>query len=177
MIIGSDNPKLVVLINHNLPEGTAKDQSNGKAMPLTPDWMAQIIAKGGNNWRKVFNLYAKLCFTFREENNTESSYASWQLYRDEALLADSEPYQLVCLSGKDLKRYYEQLSDNTLVLVTGKKCASELGITKNLHWLDQDFAQTIGRNALLCPYFDYRQLSNIKLERLSGLIQERISPK
>ena len=176
MIIGSDNPKLVVLINHNLPEGTAKNQSNGKAVPLTEDWMDQIIAAGGNNWRKIFNIYAKLCFSLLENNRENSEIQDWQTYRSNCLLVSNTPYQLVCLSGEALKSFYERLDTDTLVLITGKKCASELAITERLHWIDQDFAQAIGRNGLLCPYFDYRQLSNIKLEKLTGLIQERISP-
>jgi hypothetical protein len=36
--------------------------------------------------------------------------------------------------------------------------------------LDNDFAINRSLKIIVCPYFDYRQLSNIKIERLAELI-------
>jgi hypothetical protein len=39
-----------------------------------------------------------------------------------------------------------------------------------LEWLDKDFAVNRAQNIIVCPYFDYRQLSNIKIQSLAELI-------
>ena len=41
----------------------------------------------------------------------------------------------------------------------------------DLVWLDDEFAIDSENKLIVCPYFDYRQLSNIKIERLAGLLQ------
>jgi hypothetical protein len=40
----------------------------------------------------------------------------------------------------------------------------------NLQWLDADFAVDPEHGIIVCPYFDYRQLSNSKIDRLVDLI-------
>lgn len=171
MIIGSKAAKVAVLILHDLPEGTTKEGT--RVHPMSPDWREAIIQAGGNNWRKIFNIYAKLCRTLMLEDQT---FKTWQEYREERLLTSESSFQLLCFGDeKELKKQAGLFSEDTLVLVTGKKCAEAIGVDDQLHWLDQSFAQVIGRSWLVCPYFDYRQLSNIKIERLVELIRERIS--
>lgn len=172
MIIGSSSARVTVLILHDLPEGTEK--SEGCIHPLTLEWRELINKIGGNNWRKIFNTYAKLCHLLGLDHK---SLETWQDYRDNYLLGSEGAFQLLCFGNKDeLRKQADLLSEEMLVLITGKKCAEAIGVSERLYWLDQSFAQVIGRNWLVCPYFDYRQLSNIKIEQLVELIHERISP-
>ncbi|GLQ31814.1 DUF6942 family protein [Litoribrevibacter albus] len=172
MIIGSSSPQIVVLINHFLPDGSSSLVSTDFVYSLTNEWREQIIVEGGNNWRKIFNIYAKLAFSLDIEVNETKT---WQDYRDQHLLNSEGAFQLVCLGDASLKTYLQGISDQTVVLITGKKCAESVGLLDDAHWLDRDFAQVIGTRWLVCPYFDYRQLSNIKLERLVELIHDRIN--
>ncbi len=170
MLIGSSNSKVVVLIHHFLPEGTARVGKECNA--LTNEWREQIIHAGGNNWRKIFNLYAKLAYQLTLASNRVSS---WQDYRESLLLKDDGLFQLVCIGDGSLKAQLATYSSDTLVLLTGKKCADAVGVLEKAIWLDTEFAQIEQRNWLVCPYFDYRQLSNTKLDVLVELIQQRTS--
>lgn len=38
-----------------------------------------------------------------------------------------------------------------------------------LTWLDHEFAINAASRVIVCPYFDYRQLSNLKIDRLAAL--------
>jgi hypothetical protein len=44
-------------------------------------------------------------------------------------------------------------------------------LTVPLTWLDGEFAINKKERVIVCPYFDYRQLSNIKIVRLATLIK------
>ena len=134
--------------------------------------MDEIIQVGGNNWRKIFNIYSKLCFNLLSMNdhNLSRDTASWQEYRDKCLLRESSIFSLQYL--------YESLlspvDNDSLYILTGKKCVQEYNLTDKLVWINKDFAQVEGMNIVVCPYFDYRQLSNEKLETLTQLVSERI---
>ena len=49
---------------------------------------------------------------------------------------------------------------------------SELNPVIKLQWLDNDFAIDVKNNLIVCPYFDYRQLTNEKIQRLAGLLTQ-----
>lgn len=164
--IGCNSPKIIVCINHPLPVGASPE-----TQPLTKDWMEDINQIGGNNWRKIFNIYSKMCFQLIDLKGVDlGGVSTWQKYRDDLLLRSESGFQLQYLMGAE----YDNLDQNALYLITGKKCAEELGVKDQLHWLDNDFAQVLGKNMLVCPYFDYRQLSNKKLDTLCRLVAERI---
>jgi hypothetical protein len=76
---------------------------------------------------------------------------------------------------------HSSLTNNTLSTSTGlnKSSKSEKNtigeIVKNhpvikLLWLDADFAIDSNNNLIVCPYFDYRQLTNIKIQQLVEII-------
>jgi len=44
-------------------------------------------------------------------------------------------------------------------------------LTAPLTWLDDEFAINKEARVIVCPYFDYRQLSNIKIVRLAQLMK------
>ena len=57
----------------------------------------------------------------------------------------------------------------------GKGFADQVLVDANakgliLTWLDNDFAINPDIGLIVCPYFDYRQLSNIKIESLAELM-------
>ena len=138
---------------------------------LTSDEINTINSACGNGWRKVFNVYAKLLYALDKKYFDYSTLApTWQKYRDSFLLqynsqtallfsppqaaTDKESLHIIC--GKTYARH---------LLGTGQLAA-------NFVWLDDEFAIDKTLNLIVCPYFDYRQLSNIKIEKLASLLRE-----
>ncbi len=124
----------------------------------------------GNGWRKVFNVYAKLLFCLDNKYYNFSTFApTWQNYRDKHLLQAQSKTALLFLAP--------QLIPNKEIvhIICGKGHAKALissaKLVANLIWLDDEFAIDSENKLIVCPYFDYRQLSNIKIERLAGLLQ------
>ena len=148
----------------------------------------RIGTETGNHWRKIFNVYAKLMYCLAEKTNDEAllSYASWQQYRDRVLLQLGSGTELQCSPTAVIKLQQLEESDSPVIhIVMGKTFAADFlaetlaqaandGLTKNsdnsFHWLDNDFAIHRVLNIIICPYFDYRQLSNRKIEILVELI-------
>ena len=139
--------------------------------PVTTGEINIINQACGNGWRKVFNVYAKLIYAL---NNTHFSYSSlaptWQKYRDSFLLQPNSKTALLFSPP--------QPSENTdaLHIICGKTYAKHLlasgQLMANFMWLDEEFAIDKTQNFIVCPYFDYRQLSNIKIEKLAFLLEE-----
>ena len=123
----------------------------------------------GNGWRKVFNVYAKLLYALDKESfNFTKQAPTWQNYRDKYLLQAQSKTALL-LSAPQL-----ELCKDIVHIICGKGHAKTLisngELNANLVWLDDEFAIDSKNKLIVCPYFDYRQLSNIKIERLAGLL-------
>jgi hypothetical protein len=147
--------------------------------------IASIGQQCGNGWRKVFNVYAKLLFALKHPNMpmlVES--ADWQAYRDGALLSAESNNALIFHSpDNDIIPINNQTSDASssasnapaqpaaIHLVMGKGYAKGLRLANCLHWFDDHFAVSSADNLIVCPYFDYRQLSNLKIIQLVEHIQ------
>lgn len=127
----------------------------------------------GNGWRKVFNVYAKLIFALSMPTiTTTNRYQTWQHYRDKCLLQKS--------SNTALLLSPPLLDNNTSIhVIMGKHYAStlldkgHLGNPDNIHWLTSEFAINTCQPIIICPYFDYRQLSNAKIIYLVALINDQ----
>lgn len=131
--------------------------------PLAKGEIDAIGKACGNGWRKVFNVYAKLLFALDTENLVSLQQTkTWQEYRDKNLLQAGSSTSLL-FTGPD------QVNEN-IHIVMGKNYAKTLGLS--LEWLDNDFAIGAQSRIIVCPYFDYRQLSNIKIVRLVELIKQ-----
>ncbi|MGI2258791.1 DUF6942 family protein [Shewanella sp. GXUN23E] len=123
----------------------------------------------GNGWRKVFNVYAKLLFALPTDSFRFRQQAStWQEYRDHCLLHAGSDTALLFTPPQlyaDERRWH---------IIMGRTYAKRLVSLKQLNipltWLDKEFAINQEYKLLVCPYFDYRQLSNIKIERLAKLM-------
>jgi hypothetical protein len=124
----------------------------------------------GNGWRKVFNVYAKVLFALPSEHYSFAKKApTWQHYRDEFLLQKNSKTALL-FSAPTLG------IANQLHIIAGRTHAKSLlqqgKLQAQFDWLDEEFAIDKRNCIIVCPYFDYRQLSNIKIARLSDLVAQ-----
>jgi hypothetical protein len=127
----------------------------------------------GNGWRKVFNVYAKLLYALDKKSfDYSAKVATWQDYRDKYLLQRQSKTALL-FSIPQLSLNTE--NNEVVHIICGKGHARELinkgKLVTNLVWLDDEFAIDSENRLIVCPYFDYRQLSNIKIERVADLLQ------
>ena len=138
--------------------------------PLTSGEINAINQACGNGWRKVFNVYAKLLYALDKKNFLYSEVApTWQKHRDSFLLQPDSKTALLFSPPQS------PLTKMSLHIICGKTYAKHLLATgqlvANFIWLDEEFAIDKTQNLVVCPYFDYRQLSNIKIEKLANLLK------
>ncbi len=166
--LGDADAGIQVFIANRPP--LAEYQQLQAMQPLQRGDIARIASETGNHWRKILNVYAKLIFALQQagingDNNQKvSGFTRWQDLRDQQLLqADSG--QVLLFSPPDLNR-----NTTKIRLLLAKGYAQTLGLNAELIWLDNDFALHPSSGIVVCPYFDYRQLSDIKIQRLVELI-------
>ncbi len=153
--LGDREYKLAIYIA-NRPPLTPYESLN-RVKPLEQEEVKLIVEQTGNHWRKIFNLYAKLGFLL-----DSCQQASWQEYRDNHLLqAGSRQALLFSPPEPDL---------DCLHIVAGKQHAVQLGVFADLIWLDEYFAVHKEHRLIVCPYLDYRQLSNTRLDQLLKIV-------
>jgi hypothetical protein len=146
-----------------------------EVMPLIEGEIKVINQACGNGWRKVFNVYAKLLYALDKKYFDYSDKApTWQGYRDKYLLQAQNKTALL-FSPPQLMSNIEMPNKKIVHIICGKGHAKALinsgKLVANLIWLDDEFAIDSENQLIVCPYFDYRQLSNIKIERLAYLLQ------
>ena len=136
---------------------------------LTRGEITAIGQACGNGWRKVFNVYAKLLYALPKEHFPFTSLApTWQEYRDNYLLQANSQTALLfsppCFLGNSKR----------LHVICGRTYAKQLiksaALTAQLTWLDEEFAIDQQNKIIVSPYFDYRQLSNVKITRLAAML-------
>jgi hypothetical protein len=142
--------------------------------PIRQGEIGLIAEQTGNHWRKIFNCFAKLFFQL--EPTDESS---WQQFRDNHLLGQHSN-QLLLFSRPDfskqhfseplLSRQPTSLKQKPIHLICGKTYFTQLNLGIAVEWVDNYFAINSKQRLIVCPYFDYRQLSNQRIEQLVGLI-------
>jgi len=139
--------------------------------PLSAGEIHAIGQACGNGWRKVFNVYAKLLFALNAESivSLQGSH-NWQYFREHVLLQNLSNTSLL-FSAPQLTND-KDINSNIVHIIMGKTYAKSLNLPHSLTWLDHEFAIDIHSKLLVCPYFDYRQLSNIKIMRLVELIKQ-----
>ncbi|UTV29712.1 DUF6942 family protein [Photobacterium atrarenae] len=145
-------------------------------IPLVDGEIQAISQACGNGWRKVFNVYAKLLYAL---DTTLFPYAltapSWQAYRDQFLLQQGSHTALL-FSPPQLSTPVDSSTTPLIRLIMGRTYAKRLitegKLTAEMHWLDHEFAINAEHRVIICPYFDYRQLSNIKITHLAELMKQ-----
>lgn len=150
-------------------------------IPIEKNELYECGQSCGNGWRKVFNVYAK--FVFALSNNqfgVFTNHANWQEYRDSLLLRKHSKTAL--LFSEPTLTSLDSQSD-AIHIVMGKAYAHTLlennllGNPSDMIWLNNEFAINTKHRVIICPYFDYRQLSNLKILFLVELVQTRFFSK
>lgn len=159
--LGSPTYRLGVYIG-NFPDSPSLADLQS-VRPAHEGEVVDIIAQTGNHWRKVFSLCAKINFALWPSNE-----ACWQGCRDAELFQSDSKMALLCSSPVIPQ-------ENELQLVLGKQYCQQC-------FPQQPFLQTVEgfpmhptENIIQTPYFDYRQLSNLRLEALVRTIKTRMN--
>jgi hypothetical protein len=171
---GSDEYQIAVYIANRPP--IYEYQQLEQLTALTTGEIAFIGQHCGNGWRKVFNVYAKLLYALdKQQFNFASLAPTWQQYRDDFLLQAQSKTTLL-FSAPQLNVTKALTTQKVVHIVMGRTYAKSLLSTGELDvevtWLNNEFAINQKRRLIVCPYFDYRQLSNVKIEWLAELIKE-----
>lgn len=163
----------------NRPPLTVFDELDGLSALKKGD-IEQIVKDTGNHWRKIFNVYAKLIFALavRVEFNKIAEFSSWQQYRDELLLQQGSETELLFYPQEQkerecLMKSLTEVVPGSLRIIMGKSFSSEVLDAHCINWVDDDFAYDVKAGLWVCPYFDYRQLSNLKIDRFIDLMIEQ----
>ncbi|MDF2177085.1 hypothetical protein P2G88_02350 [Aliiglaciecola sp. CAU 1673] len=130
-----------------------------------PGELESIIQQCGNGWRKLFSIYAKLVFSLAAKGvDLRQNQPNWQDYKTKLLLQPGSATALYFDANK--------LQSGQIKIIAGRQHARVLdkALSLNLRWLDHEFALCEQKAIVVCPFFDYRQLTNEKIERLSTLI-------
>ncbi|WP_051207082.1 DUF6942 family protein [Saccharospirillum impatiens] len=160
--LGDRSPLLVVYAPHRPPR-CEPDQPEPYS-PVTDGELQQLVQAGGNHWRKILNLYAKLL------HGLTPLESDWQTCRDQRLLR----------SGSACALLFEQShtpEPGQLCLVMGQTFGRTEGWLTSGQTLpaEQPFIQHPKQAVIVTPYFDYRQLSNARLASLVELISDQHS--
>lgn len=173
--LGDSTAMLQVLVDKAPP--MQEFQQTAGVMPLLPGQVGQIGAHCGNGWRKVFNVYSKLIFALPAAlQPTLAGCSSWQQYRDNCLLQPGSNTALLFGVATALA-VCATPAGQQLRLIAGRQHARQLigaGAPLQLAWLDSEFAIDVAQRLVVCPYLDYRQLSDEKIRRLAQLLQRLV---
>jgi len=144
-------------------------QQLSSVMPLQAGIIKEIGQLTGNHWRKIFNVFAKLLFEYNQH-----TYLTWQALRDNYLL-QTHSNECLLFSNIGLDEIHVKSTTDkhaAITLIMGKTYANKLDISEHCYWVSEHFAINTKRNIIVCPYFDYRQLSNIKITQLVQLMKQ-----
>ncbi len=164
--LGDINYQIAFYVEHTPP--SVYYQHLSQIEPLQDQQIAWFGNEFGNGWRKQFNVYAKFIYQLAQPDlcNTKQ-IASWQAYRDSLLLKKNSGTALL-FSPPNLE------NQHAIHIIAGRTYARQListhKITANLEWLNDEFAIDKANNLIVSPFLDYRQLSNIKIEKLVSLV-------
>lgn len=160
--IGNISARLIVYIANRPPLDKYRNLTG--VHPLYPGDIDFIGKATGNHWRKIFNCFAKLVF----ELNTYQ-YNCWQDLRDQRLLTSSSQ-QLISFSPYQEKNQ-SFMKPNQIHIISGKTFFKQASGDIKVEWLDEYFAVNYAKRLIVSPYFDYRQLSNLRIAQLARLIK------
>lgn len=140
--------------------------SLNRLQPMVPGEIAYIAQETGNHWCKVFNVSAKFIFQLYSEEQKPNLPTTWQRLRDSDLFQSHSDTALL-FSKPDLSK------QEIIHIVCGKTYANQLGLEGPI-WLDNYFAIDKQNKLIVCPYLDYRQLSNQRIDKLVSLVRNLI---
>lgn len=157
--LGDPNARLILYAPHR--PALEPYASLAQLQPLAPCELAALVTATGNHWRKIFNLYAKLL------HRLSPLEASWQACREQRLLQ----------TGSATALHFSPpaaLGSRALHLVMGKAHAEAWGLDAVPDLVSHgSFRYSTEQRLILTPYFDYRALSNARLDELYRLIDSQ----
>jgi hypothetical protein len=143
---------------------------NGDSLqPLASGDVAYVGQHTSNHWRKIFNVSAKFLFELYSTHVPLDSIDTWQAYR-ETRLFQAESHEALLFSPP----CFDQTG--LIHIIAGKTYAQQLALPP-LTWLDEHFAINMEQRIIVCPYLDYRQLSNARITTLVALVQQVQNPR
>ena len=161
--IGDKHCKLAVYIGNRPPLDEYLMREN--LIPADKGELTRIGCDTGNHWRKIINIYAKLGYMLGPKH-----FPTWQAYRGDFLLTQGSQ-QALLFNNSIVTNEADGIN-----IICGKTHAMTLVDENSLQWIDSDFAINRSQRLIVTPYFDYRQLSNVKLEKLVGIIGSFVMP-
>lgn len=165
--LGAPNAQLTVYIENTPPLEEYQQLHYRKLM--TYEDILDINRQAGNGWRKIFNVYAK--FLFELCPVLPAMFTTWQEFREQALLQSQSNHCL--LMSQDKPSFHQrQQQANNVHIIAGKGYAEKLGVAESSHWLTPHFAIDEIKQVIVCPFFDYRQLTNERITMLCRLVRQ-----
>ncbi|WP_163930673.1 hypothetical protein [Paraferrimonas sp. SM1919] len=120
----------------------------GLSQPLLSE---QLIQNGGNHWRKILTIAAKLC----------APNENWKDYRDNFLFTSNEQMRFAS----------EKLTNAaSLHFVCGQQSYQKLNIRQTPNKTSSPKVHYLA-NVIVLPYLDYRQFPNKDIEIARKMIQ------
>lgn len=179
-VIGFGDPNFTLAVYIGNQPMMPEYQSLGQLLPMQEGNIDLIGSVCGNGWRKVFNVYAKLLYELDTAHFGFATMApTWQQYRDQYLLQVNSGTALLFTPPVLTQSNFPSVYNKTLHVICGrayaKKLINEGKLIVELLWLDEEFAIDTQQAVIICPYFDYRQLSNQKIQRLSAMLSAVIN--
>lgn len=164
--LGASSATFCVYIEH--PPKIEPYNRMTNVAPIQTNEIQYIGQECGNGWRKIFNVYAKLIFEWQQQALIRDEINSWQVLRDKKLLQLGDNNALLFSPPK--------LGDaKTIHVIAGRNYAKKLLVkgllSAELTWLNDEFAIDKQHRLIVCPFFDYRQLSNSKITFLISLLK------
>ncbi|UZE95997.1 DUF6942 family protein [Alkalimarinus alittae] len=160
--LGDRHYRLAVCIGNRPP--MPEYQGLHTLKPLQSGDITHIVESTGNHWRKIFNIYAKLMFLIAQRGQP-----TWQAYRDHVLLQQGCGHTLIFSPLNTLPA-----ASDTILIVSGKSYAQTLGVLDTSVDVGDGFYLNTAKKIIIAPYFDYRQLSNRKLDMLISIINSEL---
>ncbi|NVJ61702.1 MAG: hypothetical protein HWE27_15010 [Gammaproteobacteria bacterium] len=184
--VGIESASLVLFVPHR---PTAFNfHSDRKTQALDQKAMSHFLLHCDNHWKKIINCFAKISYDLYGQ-----SFESWQSYRDTRLLTKNSQEQILFpdIDGHFPERrrqntsiasefFYSDhdepigTSNKKVELISGLVTARKLSIdldswdrTAEFFFRSDDSGNPYH---IVTPYFDYRQLSNQKINRLLNLL-------
>jgi hypothetical protein len=159
---GNAQGSIKVYIEHRPPMEEFAELN--RVLPIDRHTIERINQAGGNHWRKIFNVLAKLMHGL-----SPSGCFNWQEYRDKRLLTTQDNLCLL-FNKPTLLKSSLLASQDAVKIIAGKGYAQRCVSAQLWQWVSPRFAVIPEQRLIVSPYLDYRQLSNERLAHLQQLI-------
>jgi len=180
--LGAENFRIGIYLPH-FPESSITQQLSG-LRPVSAGELEVLARELGNHWRKIINIAAKIGARLQPElAEAVGDIArvppgqTWQDYRDQSLCQAGSVVALLFSAPLGSEKYHHRRPELDLPnpqevrVMSGHQYCLQCFPALNFEVIDQDFKLSRSLSVIDSPYFDYRQLSNRKLEKLIVLIQ------